>query len=211
MINNPFHEAIKQCPELKCVLNFPLQYDIYLDSSEKHWYLMVHCNMEGSDFPYVTFEITSNKLFKGKIIPTMRIVKKDTFDQKVSENEKKEFSLSESVKNAIDMSIVAGSGGVRAAMLEMSGRRPIKLATRETTLMELCKKAERVRRGMGQYNVLKKNCQHFCNNVLQKLGLPTTPTTVGPRTTEVEDVDDFDRLFPGLQQDSGEDGGMKGT
>lgn len=211
MLNNPFHEAIKQCPELKCVLNLPLQYDIYLDSSEKHWYIMVHCNEEGGDFPYVTFEITSNKLFKGEIIPTMRIMTKDTFDQKVDETDKREFSLSESIKKAIDMSVVAGNGGVRDVMLKMSGRRPTKLDTRKTTLMELCKSAERVRRGMGKYNVMKKNCQHFCNNVLQKLGLPTTRTTVGPRTTEVEDMDDFDRLFPGLQQDSSMDGGEKGT
>ena len=99
-------------------------------------------------------------------------------------------------------------GGVGAVMIAMAGKKPIKLGTRKTTLMELCKTAEKVRCGMGKYNLLKNNCQHFCNNVLEEFGLPTAPTTVGPRTTEVEDMDDVNTVF---QVISGEDGGEKGT
>lgn len=47
----------------------------------------------------------------------------------------------------------------------------------------LCNKADSVIKEMEEYNLLTSNCQHFCNNLLKKLGLDVFPTTVGPKTT----------------------------
>ena len=61
---------------------------------------------------------------------------------------------------------------------------PINFGTlRQMTMREICHTAEEVRIKMGKYNVFTSNCQHFCNNLLQKLEFPTTKTMVGPRHT----------------------------
>ena len=212
LLHEPFPEAITKCPELKCILNVTMNYDIFLGSSGKHWYLMVHCNVEGGDFPYITFEITSNIHFEGKMIPTMKIIPNDVFNSIVFKEDiklKVPVAVGVGIGGGIGSSLGAAiGGGVGAIMMAMAGQKPTLLDTRKTTLMELCKTAEKVRCGMGEYNLLKNNGQHFCNNVLEELGLPTTPTTVGPITTEVEDMDDVNPVF---KQVSGEDGGEKGT
>lgn len=61
------------------------------------------------------------------------------------------------------------------------------------TLRDLCKHANRVAREMGDYNFLNNNCQHFCNNLLLRLGFQQTFTTVvGTDTTLYqEEKDDF--------------------
>ena len=95
-----------------------------------------------------------------------------------------------------------GNFGTRDIMLMFRGTRATKRATIRTSLMELCQMAETVRLRMGKYHVLKNNCQHFCNNVLKELRLTPAPTTVGPMTTEVKDIDDFNEVFTVIREDS---------
>ena len=61
----------------------------------------------------------------------------------------------------------------------------------------LCHMADDVVKQMGNYNFISSNCQHFCSNLLSKLGHQTYPTTVGPETTLTDDnfiAKEFDLL-----------------
>ena len=52
--------------------------------------------------------------------------------------------------------------------------------------------ADSVRDEMGTYNLRKRNCQHFCNKVLEKLGMEPTRTTIGTAAAESEPEDDLE-------------------
>lgn len=45
------------------------------------------------------------------------------------------------------------------------------------SIEKLCTMADAVKSGMGSYNVATRNCQVFCNRILEQLGLPTQTTT----------------------------------
>ena len=51
------------------------------------------------------------------------------------------------------------------------------------SLQDLCETADDIVTEMGKYSLLSNNCQHFCNNLLKRLRLPTFDTTIGPTTT----------------------------
>ena len=51
------------------------------------------------------------------------------------------------------------------------------------SLKSLCEQADQVVSEMQVYNLFTSNCQHFCNNLLKKIGLKTYPPTIGPETT----------------------------
>ena len=238
---SPFPEAILNTP-YKYFLDFPGNYDIYLDSSGYHWYIMVQCNMEGVNLPKISFEITCDTIVKRDLIQTMRVLEENDSDTEI-------VARGRAIKGAIKGAggvgagagamiggvagpagmvlgsilglivgaaaggavAVGGAGGVRGVMLLMSGTELRKVGTMKTTIMKLCETAEAVRVGMGKYNLITNNCQHFCNNVLEKLELPTTPTTVGHRTTKVN-FDEVDQIFTVVPDKQGDesDGDMKG-
>ena len=219
---SPFTEAITNTP-YQYILHSPQEYNIYSDTSGLHWYLMVHCNMEGGEFPYVSLEITADKAFGSDLVPTMRALEKINTGNR---REKGHGRVSDSVADnvAADVGCLTGAalgmaggpigiilgyivgksvgdgvnagiqGGMRGVMLTFSGSKPTKVGTMKTTIMKLCDTAETVRIGMGKYHLLTNNCQHFCNNVLEKLELPTIRTTVGHRTTDVN-FDEIDEIF----------------
>ena len=54
-------------------------------------------------------------------------------------------------------------------------------------LQDLCKIADGVVENMKDYNLVSNNCQHFCNNVLRRLGRKTFSTTVGHQCTQCKD------------------------
>jgi hypothetical protein len=58
-----------------------------------------------------------------------------------------------------------------------------KVGSYEGSLLKVCEIADSVVERMEKYCLFSNNCQHFCNNLLLKLGLKTYKTTVGPRTT----------------------------
>ena len=239
---SPFPEAILNTP-YKHFLDFPGKYDIYLDSSGYHWYIMVQCNTDGVNLPKISFEITCDKLFKGDLIPTMRVLEENDSDTEiVAHGHAANISLLVSAGVLIGVvagpagmavggvlgsilanvavtatagaGVVAGvvaAGGVQGVMLSMSGTKLRNVGTLTTTIKKLCETAEAIQIGMGKYNLLTNNCQHFCNNVLEKLELPTTPTTVGPTTTKVN-FDEVDKIFTIVPHKQGDesDGDMKG-
>lgn len=58
-----------------------------------------------------------------------------------------------------------------------------KVGDYDGNLLSICGIADSVVERMKNYRLFTNNCQHFCNNLLQELGLETYNTTVGPRTT----------------------------
>jgi hypothetical protein len=58
----------------------------------------------------------------------------------------------------------------------------------DNTLRDLYKMADKVAKEMGDYNLTNNNCQHFCNNLLKRMGFQYTFTTmVGTDTTLYEE------------------------
>ena len=260
---SPFPKAIKKTP-YKYLLNVEGEYDIYLDSSGYHWYIMVHYKVEGGELPKISFEVTCDKLSKGDLIPTMRVLVENDSDTKIvakgcitatdvganAANAANAVLFDGALAGAraglvigaqagavggpvgivlgaiigigvgiIGAGVVVGiagaaAGGIQGVMLSMSGTKLRKVGTMTTTIMKLCETAEAVRVGMGNYNLITNNCQHFCNNVLEKLGLPTTPTSAGVvgTTTDVkENFDDIDQIFAiATDKDNECDGDTKG-
>lgn len=216
---DPFPEAIENCPELKGVSNVRMTCDIFLDSSKLHWYLMVKPKLTGSNLPYFTLEITTNNVLKkGDMIPTMRIISADIGHSELNEQLITggcTGSMAEHVMRAFQRD---KSDRVQNIMLALGGHDAKIRGTKEdTTIKEVCEIADAVRRGMQYYRLLDNNCQHFCNNVLERLGLETERTTVGPTTTKVRNedgrernVDDVTEVFR-IGPDSSRDGEMKGT
>ena len=232
IFNQPFHVAIASTA-YKPILNVPLDYDIYLDSSGYHWFVLVKANMEGSSFPYVTLEITTDSSLT-PLIPTMRVSQPDNIEEPSHGAPGKPRILGPVVATAtgvvvgatlgalegpvegvagamlgvhLGLALAEAQGGVQAIMLHFGGTKKTKVGSTNTSIAKLCTMAEQIRLGMGKYSLVWNNCQHFCNNVLSKLGLPTQPPTVGPETTAVEGMDNIHNIFTVAQPDSGQDGG----
>ena len=79
-------------------------------------------------------------------------------------------------------------------------RPPTEVGIYSGTLQKLCEFADAVVTEMGGYNLLVNNCQHFCNNLLQKLNLRTFKTTIGPQTTLGDEEKNVDILTSVLGQ-----------
>ena len=159
IVNVSFPEAVKDpILQYNTVLNVTMDYDIYLDSSDLHWYLVVHGNMPGADFPYVTIEITTDQI-SSSMIPEMRLI----HPEKEQEN-------------------LYHSSGIVCPITDyvyrFSGCYMTRKGTVHTTMRNLSEIAERVRQNKGDYNLFFNNCQDFCNGFLMENGLPTTTTTV---------------------------------
>ena len=197
--NVPFDTAVqKKKTEYRPILEVPLDYDIYLDSSSLHWYLVVHCQM--GDFPYISFEITTDKTLT--LIPTMRIIWKDNTED--HHNACGYLKIGTAVEPLGSVfTAIAGGGGVRDIMLAFAGINMTKKGTIKTTMRKLSELAEKIRQEMGIYKLISNNCQHFCNNFLLALGLPTTTTTTTnlglSHNTSVDNVDNIFEVVEDLK------------
>ena len=70
---------------------------------------------------------------------------------------------------------------LKTLMREFQDRHGIEIVgDYQGTLLALCELADRVVHEMGNYRLFTNNCQHFCNNLLQEMGLGTFKTTCGP-------------------------------
>lgn len=56
------------------------------------------------------------------------------------------------------------------------------------SLHNLCNLADEVVQDMKMYNLVSSNCQHFCNNLLRRLGKKSYRTTVGHEVTQCKDM-----------------------
>ena len=64
-------------------------------------------------------------------------------------------------------------------------RRPENVGIVDKTLLEICKLADTVVQEMCGYDIVKENCQDFCNRLLVELGLRTYKTTFSGTTKQL--------------------------
>jgi hypothetical protein len=167
--------------------------------------------MEGSTFLYITLEVTTDKSLE--LIPTMRVIEPNNIKKPKHIVCNVACNVASVIANWVLSPFniaTALARGTPEIMLQFGGANETKIGSRKISVVELCKLAEQIRLGMGKYSLLRNNCQHFCNNVLTYLRLPTTRTTVGPETTAVEGIDNIENIFTVIQPDTGQDGGTKG-
>ena len=176
-------DTIKATP-YELLLNDPLDYDIYLDSSRWHWYILVRPNLQGSELPFIIIAITTDKTLK--LIPIMRIIP-------IQANDDLHHTAVAIGAARADAGIVAATvvgAGIGAVMDIFSGTNETRVGSVKITIADICKLANEVQLKMGSYNLFRRNCQHFCNNFLAALGLPTESTTIGPDVTLDPDIID---------------------
>lgn len=65
----------------------------------------------------------------------------------------------------------------------------IEVATLKLKLCDIAELADKVVKEMETYNLIVRNCQHFCNRLLVKMGQHTYTTTIGPDVQIDDDVD----------------------
>lgn len=200
--NRSFTEAIA-ATVYEPIVNVPMDYDIYLDSSGWHWLILVKGHMDKATFPFITFEVTTTNAYK-ELIPTMRVI------QTTSIAEPHIIAASyiqQTLESIVRFSKAISKGRVEDVMLEFGGTDKTLKGTRTTTMADLCESAENIRLAMGTYSLRKRNCQHFCNNFLSAWELKTEETTFGPNTS-----DDVETIFSVREQDlEGCVGGERGT
>ena len=203
--NDPFPTAI-MTTEYKPIVGTPMKYDIYLDSSGLHWFLVVKGNMRGADFPYISLEITTDQSCT-QLIPTMRVIQSKSimlpnveaqFYYKIAQKSLIGRGLEATGTNAVGgifsaaMTLALG-GGIQNAMLQLGGTNMQLIGSMSTTIGKLCETAEKTRLAMGTYSLAKRNCQHFCNNILSAYRFPTTPTTLAAFMSLAPDM--IDNVF----------------
>lgn len=198
-IGKPFTESILET-DYRAMLEFKGQYEIYIDSSERHWYIVTFLNLIGSEFPYISFETTTKRIPDyERLIPVMRVVEKRHGQEEPIGNP----LLPPQTGSAIPAMSNVGPAYVASTMRTMNkvelvnGRQLKHVGTVKLSLNELCQKAEEVRTSMGRYNLLLCNSQHFCNSLLATIGLESSQQpTVAPRSSEEQLFDMCSTVFP---------------
>lgn len=118
---------------------------------------------------------------------------------KVKESDLPYLTLEITTSNLCDLIPVIRTIQPRLGCWAAFSQSPEKVGIYDGSLESLCQIADGVVKDMKSYNLLTSNCQHFCNNVLKKIGFETYPTTIGPETTLEEDEKDYD-LFTRVTQ-----------
>ena len=209
--NDPFPKAIESTV-YGPILNVPLEYEINLDSSGWHWFLLVKGKMEGANYPLISFEVTTDNNGQ-QLIPTMRVIWPQSADQPNIHAEIL-FNIAKGALTGLGfgaagmaLGSIAGAavalaqgGGIQKAMLKFGGTDMTFIGSKHTTIANLCKTAEKIRLEMGTYNLFSRNCQHFCNNFLSAYGFTTKPTTIGPEISLAPDV--IDNIFTLVTEDT---------
>ena len=197
--DKPFKGAILHT-SYKPIVNVKGLFDVFINTTKRHWYIMIHVKMVDSDFPYVSFEATTKCVPRyERLIPTMRVVEASHVEAKQEEIAKRALTeevidripplpeqLSAAATTAANVIEVAGqltAASTIASLDKECGESMIKqfmmvggmelkhVGAYEGTLNELCQKADNVIVRMGGYNLFRNNCQHFCNNLLSEIGL----------------------------------------
>jgi hypothetical protein len=212
VLQGPFTEIIMSTT-YKPVLNIKGQFNFFIDTSKRHWYIMTQLQLDNSQFPYVSFEATTESIpTSDRLIPTMRVVEaeeveaeKHAHDMQALNHEVIRHSrplpqqLSDAASEACSNIGAAGQMAIASAVgaldrhygsmlmqrfMWVGGRQLKYVGTKEVTMNELCRKADKIIVGMGRYNLFNRNCQHFCNNLLCEIGLESAQEkTFGPQTT----------------------------
>ena len=192
-----FSEAILNT-DYKGIRDISFVYDVFLEHNGLHWFLMVR-SQEGKFLPYIVFEITTNSVDEGEIIPVMRVVR-DPFGNSclskahIAYLRKSTSSSFERVRRWLGRS--NDERTTAEVTLQFAGFMAQQIGSKKTTMGVLCdiadsKKAEMARK---KYNLRTNNCQHFCNKFLTELGMEEVQTTIGTRV-KTDKFDEFTTIF----------------
>lgn len=198
-IGKPFTESILET-DYRAMLGFKGQYEIYIESSERHWYIMTCLNLIGSQFPYIGFETTTKRIPDyERLIPVMRVVEKGQAQEEPIGNPPlpPQPGSATSATSNVGAAHVASTIGAMDKVELVNGRQLKHVGTVKLSLNELCQKAEEVRTCLGRYNLFLCNSQHFCNGLLAKIGLESSQQPmVAPRSLEEQLFDMCSTVFP---------------
>lgn len=150
----PFVQQVQTNPIYGSLVHAVSEYEVRLVHGKKQLHWFLLVKMFRSKLPYLTLEISTTDLCD--LIPIVRCVSSD--------HENKENSKSQDLVE--DPMCITDTGIYKGA------------------LYDLCRIADRVVEEMKSYNLVTSNCQHFCNNLLRKIGKTTYPMTIGRMTKE---------------------------
>lgn len=195
-----FLEAI-QTTAYQPVLDVKFDYNIYLEKSSYHRFLMVRSKT--GKFPYIILEITTDApLQDGDIIPVMRTIPSlydadgnDDFTRANVAYLRKAAcrnKYTDRIKGWLGLPTTLDEATLADIMVHFEGFRPELSGTVNMSIKELCVVADSIREDMTRkrYNLLTNNCQHFCNRILLQFNLPQVQTTLG-----IQQEDQFERIF----------------
>jgi hypothetical protein len=157
-----FTEAIVRT-EYRAISEATKEYEVFLYKHKHHWYLLLHNNEDGTNYSYVGLEVTTDKT--RELIPAMKIL----------------YRHGENLTHSPDGDGEIEDDGKKVLKIPYSSLQ--KKGSRMTSIMSVCKIADEVRAEMREYKLARSNCQHFTNNILQRLGLVISRTWIGPETT----------------------------
>lgn len=194
VVGSTFLEAI-QTTDYKCVLDLDFEYDIYLESTKFHWFLMVRSR--SGKFPFIILEITTH-VHNRDIIPAMRAIPStygadDGFSKANIAYLRKAAcrnQFTDRIKDFFGLPTELDDASMSEIMLHLEGFNPKIKGTKRITMKGLCATADSICAEMAKkmYNLRNNNCQHFCNKVLSHFDLPTTkPTLAGEEGLEESD------------------------
>ena len=186
--------------EYKSIRDILFEYEIFISDSGLHWFLMVR-SKEGQHLPYIVFEITTNSVTEGEIIPIMRVIPPNPLGDYYFSQSHIAY-LRKSTSSSFDrvirwLGLARDERTTTELILEFAGFKARLLGSVRCTMMDVCRIAESKQAAMAKkkYDLRTNNCQHFCNKVLVELELNEVPTTPGTRVaTETGSETSFDEV-----------------
>lgn len=153
----PFVQQVQTNPVYGSMVHAISEYEVRLVHGKKQLHWFLLVKMFRSKLAYLTLEISTTDLHD--LIPILRSV--------VSENNYENFAPE--VEDPSLATCITDTG------------------TYKGTLHDLCQLADKVVEEMRNYNLVTSNCQHFCNNLLRKIGKKTYPMTIGRMASEIKE------------------------
>ena len=167
------------------VRDIRLEYDVFLENSGLHWFIMVRPK-DGQLLPYIVFEITTNSVDEGDIIPAMRVIPNPFGDADLTKSHiaylrKSTSSLSMRITQWLGLS--SDDRTLPEVMLEFAGFKAHIVGTVDMKMIEFCRISKLIVEKMAKkkYLLRTNNCQHFCNMFLHEIDLKEELTTLGAK------------------------------
>jgi hypothetical protein len=109
---------------------------------------------------------------------------------KMKESDLPHITFEVTTKNMTDLIQTTRNVRPDGTWIDILSKDPEKIDIYVGSLHGICRLADEVVKEMGTYSLTRRNCQHFCNLLLIKMKIRTTPfpTTFGTDTAEPDDA-----------------------
>ena len=123
-------------------------YEVFLYCQGYHWYLVLHCTEEGTNYPYITLEISTDG--NGLLVRGMKVLYRegDTLTPKYNTAVQSDDNESDAEQNGDGGGVSGDDGGGNDSTIPLS-----KFTSKgklRCTIKSLCKKADEVTNEMKQ-------------------------------------------------------------